>query len=222
MSSICVAPIKGRVVRLVKLDTCGNPVTGAGSAVVVSKGFVRVQSAPQYEEGEEFIQKLADGSLCVNEKDPSQLKRVQLTIDWCQIDPDAVAIITGERLLMNGTTGVGAAFGEGLIEARYSLELWQNVSGAGACTPSGVANYVYWAFPNVGNSQIGDYTVENGTSTFQTVSDTKGAGYLWGNGPGTAGPWLPGTETLQTDEHFAYSITQVAPPTPSCGAVLLT
>jgi len=221
MSSVCVTPIKGRVVRLVKLDTCGNPVTGAGSAVVVSKGFVRVQLSPQYEEGEEFLQRLADGSFCVNEKDPSELKRVQATIDWCNIDPDAVTIITGERLLLSGVTGVGVAFGEGQLTSRFSLELWQNVSGAGACTPSGVPNYVYLALPNVGNSQLGDYTIENGTSTFQTVSETKGAGLLWGNGPGAAGPWLPGTEVLNTDEHWSLNITTVAPPTPSCGAVPL-
>lgn len=222
MPAKCVSAIKASVIRLVKLDACGAPVTGAESAVVVSDGFVSVSPSPQYEDGTEFLLKKANGGLCINEKDPRELKRVELEIIWCAIDPDAQVIITGERLLTNGTpaTGTGVAFGEGPITTRFSLELWQPVAGSAACSPSGQQQYVYWAFMNVGNSQVSDFTFENGPFQFTTSSETSRASVLWGDGPGSAGPWID--QPVEEGEHFLFNITTTPPPTPSCGAVLLT
>lgn len=221
MAARCASPIKGIVARLVKVDVCGNPVTGASSAEVVTNGFIQINPSPQYEEGEVQQQRLADGTFCVNEKDEPQLSRVSLGINWCVLDPDAIVVITGERLLLDGVTGTGVAFGEGLITARYSLEVWQRVSGRSACDSSGAQRYVYWAFPNVGNTIVNDFSFENAPLQFSTTSETEAAGPLWGNGPGSAGPWLPPGATLAVDEHFAFNITTTPPPTPTCGAVLL-
>ncbi len=222
MAARCVSPIKGTVMRLVKVDSCGNPVTGAESAEVVTDGFIQINPSPQYEEGEVQQVRKASGAFCVNEKDEPELARVVLGINWCVLDPDAIIIITGERLLSDATTGVGVAFGEGLITARFSLEVWQKVAGRAACDAGGNQQYVYWPFPNVGNTIVNDFSFENAPLQFSTTSETEAAGPLWGNGPGSAGPWLPSGETIQTDEHFAYSVTTTAPPTPTCGAVLLT
>jgi hypothetical protein len=107
--SICVAPIKGTHIRVVKLDECGVPVTGASSAVFVTKGFVQVAMEPQYEDGEEFFERNADGDACVNQKDSPTLKRMQLTIDFCNVDAEMAAYILNARLLTAGaaTTGTG-------------------------------------------------------------------------------------------------------------------
>src|SRR5687768_12908802 len=143
MPTICASPIKARVARITKNDVCGVPVTGAGGQVV-TKGFIQVAVSPEYEEGEEFLVKNADGEACVNEKDANFLKRVGLQVDFCQIDPDAIVLMTGERLLVTGaTTGTGVAFGEGLLLARFGLELWQPLAGSGACSPGGVPFYMY-------------------------------------------------------------------------------
>ena len=222
MSALCVSPIKALVMRLVKLDACGAPITGESSAVVVADGFIQINPSPQYEDGVEFLQKKANGSFCVNELDPPELKRVELEIQWCVLDPDALVIQTGERLLTTGTpaTGTGVAYGEGLITARYSLEVWQPVSGANACTPGGSQQYVYWAFPNVGNTRVNDWTFENGVFTYTTMSTTSRASVLWGDGPGSAGPWIE--SPIEEGEHFLHNVTTTAPPVSSCGAVLLT
>jgi hypothetical protein len=220
---ICATPIKGEVMRLVKLDTCGNPVTGAQSAVVVTDGFVSVNPSPQYEDGEQQQVRKANGAFCVNQQDPPELSNVQLPIQWCVVDPDAIVIVTGERLLLtNGVTGSGVAFGGGLITARFSLEIWQRVTGRGACDSSGQQRYVYWAFPNVGNTQVNDLNIENAPMQFATTSTTDGAATLWGDGPGSGGPWFEGG--IVAGEHFLFNITTVAPPTPpaSCGATLLS
>lgn len=218
MVAQCVSPIQARVARLVKLDSCGNPVTGASSAVVVTNGFISIEPSPQYEDGEEHSQRKADGSLCVYQKDPSELTRVELTTTFCVIDPDAIVVITGERLLTTASvTGSGVAYGEGQLTARHSLEVWQPIVGAGACDAGGNQQFLYWAFPNVGNAKIEDFTFENAPFEFTTMAETKAVGPLWDLGD----DWLGGN-SFETGEHFLHIVTTVAPPTATCGAVTLS
>lgn len=222
MVAQCVSPIKAQVMRLVTLDSCGVPVSGADSAVVVSDGFVSIAPSPQYEDGTEYVTKKANGELCVNSIDPPQLKRVDLEMIWCVLDPDALVIQTGERLLTDSgaVTGTGVAFGEGQITTRYSLEVWQPVSGVNACNADGEQQYVYWAFPNVGNAQVGDFSFENGVFNFTISSTTFPAATQWGTGPGTDGPWID--QAVQSGDHYLYNVTTTPPPASACGASLLT
>lgn len=222
--TICAAPIKGTMLRIVREDLCGVPVTGASSQVFVTKGFVRVQMAPQYEDGEEFFERTADGSACVNEKDAPTLKRMQLTIDLCEVDPSAAAFVADARLLTAGSavTGSGFAVSEGTPDTKFSLEVWQRVAGSGACDPSGNQFFIYNAWPHVGNVQIGEYVIENGRSTLQFIAETFAASALWGDGPGTGPSYLPLGEVVEDDEHWLWNIETVVPPTPACGPTLLT
>jgi len=164
-AGICATPIKGSMLRIVKIDACGVPVTGTGSVVVTTKGFVQVQMSPQYEDGEEFFERTADGTACVNQKDDAVLKRMQLTVDFCEVDVMAVNMVTSARILDALTpvvTGTGFAVSEGVASNRFSMEVWQQVAGSGACDASGLQRYIYNAWPNVGAVQFGDYTIENG------------------------------------------------------------
>ena len=223
--AVCAAPIKGTHIRVVKVDICGNPVTGASSLVVTSKGFVQVVMDPDYEDGEEFFERNADGDACVNQKDAPTLKRLTLTVDLCSVDPVMASYVLSARLLDttgSPTTGTGWAMSEGSPTNRFSLEVWQRVAGSGACDASGVQRYIYNAWANVGNVKVGSYTVENGRSTLQFIGETAGAGTQWGNGPGNGISWLPTGVTLTTTEHWAWNITTNAPPTEVCGPTTLT
>lgn len=220
-------PIKGRAMRLIQLDSCGNPVTGASGLQVITKGFISLQLQPQYEDGTSQRQKLADGSLCVADEDPDSLVFNQLTFDFCGVCPSIEQIMSGARLLGTGApvTGVGAVYSEGLITARFSVEVWQNVSGQGACDPAtGAALYVYWAFPNVGNLKIGQSTIENAGLHIQGTAKTDVIGTQWGTGPGSLGPWVPSALRQSGAEHWGWAITSVAPPTipANCGATPIT
>lgn len=224
MATQCVSPIKAQVARVTKLDVCGNPVTGAGNQVVFD-GFTMIEPSPEYEEGEEYLTKKANGQPCVNEKDANFLKRVGLTVTFCNIDPDLITMMTGERLLTTGgpATGTGVAFGEGLLLARFSLEAWQPLAGT-VCSATGQQLFMYWVFPNVGNSMIGDFSIEQAPLEFSVEADTKAAGSGWGQGPGpstfASNPkYVP--SAIATDEHFAFNVSAVPPPTAACGAITL-
>jgi hypothetical protein len=223
MASVCAAPIKGVVIRIVQLDVCGVPVTGATSHVVVTNLFTQVQMTPQYEAGTDFFERTADGLIGVNQIDPPILKRMQLSTDLMSVDPDMMPYVISARELVTSApvSGVGFAVSEGVSTAHYSMEVWQRVAGAGACSAGGLAQYVYNAWPHCYNTQIGAYTISNARSTLTFQCDTAAAAPQWLDGPGTA-TWLPtGTPSALSTEHWLWNITTVAPPTAVCGAVIL-
>ncbi len=227
----CATPIKGTVYRLVKLDVCGNPVTGASSLVIVSKGFVQVQMDPQYEDGVEFFERTADGTPCVNQKDDPVLKRMQLTMDFCEVNTTGASWMMSARELAVTNTGYGFAVAEGISSNRFSLEVWQQVAGAGACDPSGLQRYIYHAWPNCGAAKIGGYTVENQKATLQIMSETRAASTStigWLDGPGSGTSWLPTGTVNQAGggtgilDHWLWNITTTAPPVAQCNPYTLT
>lgn len=223
MTDLSATPIKGKVMRLIALDTCGNPVTGDSGLVVVTRGFIQVQSEPQYEDGEQQRVKLADGTLCVNDDDPDEFTNVMLTIDFCGVCPSVSQITNGARLIgIEGppVTGTGAAYGEGPLTARWSLEVWQLVTGRGACDATGQQRYVYWAWPNVGNGRVGSHTLANSALTMQISAKTDSVGGLWNDLIAPA--WVP-APAFEEGEHFLWNITTEAPPEipADCGAVPL-
>lgn len=222
--AICAAPIKGSHLRIVKVDDCGVPVTGAESLTIVTKGFVQAQMEPDYEDGEEFVERNADGELCVNQKDRPSLKRFSLTVDWCEVDPVLAAYVMSARLLDTASpavTGTGWALSEGEPDNKFSMEIWQRVAGSGACDPSGVQRYIYNAWPHVGNVQVGSYTIENARSTLQFIAETFPASTVWGDGPGTT-TWLPAGTSVEDTDHWLWNITTEPPPTAVCGPTTLT
>lgn len=215
-STKCFTPRRARVMRVILLNECGVPVTGTGSAMVVASGFTQVSPSAQYETGDEFLLKTADAELCVNEKDPDILKRFEVTADFCLADPGLVVnTVSPARLLTfsESPTGTGWALAEGAATTRFSLEVWQRVAGAGACSPSGAQQYVYNAWPNLGNGKIGDYTIGLEPSTLQISAESKAVSPLWT--PGSA--WLGVGAVSVVPDHWFVNLTTVAPPTATCG-----
>lgn len=216
-SSNVAAPIKGRVYRVVKLDTCGNPVTGTGSGMqLVHSAFTQVGQDPQYEDGVEFFERTASGALCVNQKDDPILKRINLTIDFCAVNVTGAAYMMSARELTVGspTTGYGFAVSEGASSNRFSLEVWQEVAGSGACSASGLQQYIYNAWPNCGAAKVGNYNIELARSTLEITAETRAVsaasnGWLAKNGSAT---WLPAGTTLAGTEHWLWNITTTPPP----------
>lgn len=212
----CYTPIKGRIMRVVLLTECGVPVTGTGSAQIVMSGFTQVQSSAQYEDGDEYLVKTADAALCVNERDASILKRFELTVDVCSIDPGMVAnVVSPARLLTfsESPTGTGFSLAEGVSTAHFSLEVWQRVAGSGACDPSGAQRYVYNAWPHLYDAQIGDYNIAAEPSQLEFTAQSKAVSSLWTVG----NSWLGVGAVSAVQDHWFQNLTTVAPPTAACG-----
>lgn len=217
MAAICFSPLRARVARVIRLDECCNPVSGTGSQVVFT-GFTSIDPSPDYEEGTEHVTRDATGNPCVVDKDESFLKRVDLDIEFCRFDPDLLVIMTGEQLLVSGApiTGTGVAFGEGLLTERFSLEIWQPLAGT-ACTVGGNPQFLWWAFPCVGQPMVDLGSIEDGPMTINVSGETRPHGAAW-TADSRVAPYLGGN-TLVDARHYLFNISDVAPPSPACGAV---
>lgn len=211
-AALCASPIQAEVIRVTRLDQCGIPVTGTNAQAVID-AFTEIGVSPNYEEGQRFLLRKANGEPCVNQKDAGFFNWVVVTPTLCTLDPTVLVLVTGDRLISNGVTGVGAAFGEGILDSHYSIEVWQPVAGSGACDEGGNQQYFYWAFPNLFDSQIQDFTFQNDTFTLGWQSTSQQASTSWDLGD----DWLPASGAIVQGDHYLFSITTVAPPEPYCG-----
>lgn len=228
LASTCGAPIKGTVIRVIKLDACGLPVTGTTADVGAFDAFTEVANSPQYEDGQRFFLKKANGSPCVNQKDRSFLNWLQQTVSLCSPDPRVLSLATGARLLTASTTGTGVMFDGDLLDANFSLEIWQEIAGSSACSAGGTQQYFYWVYPFNSDAKMQDFSQVNDTTTlsWQSITYPVSDGVKWlaqanaavtGSAIGsTPGTYL-GSNTINTGEHYGYNITSTAPPTAFCG-----
>lgn len=227
MATYCLKPIRGKVMRLTRLDACGAPVHGP-KATVTSKGFVSVEITMEVEDGTEYQLKGADDTFIVNDRGRPQIKWANVTINMGNVDPDVYNIATGSPLVMNDAT-IPEAVGFRVREAVYgdfALEVWTDLSGQ-ACA-AGVPAYGYLLLPWVKDGIVGDFTVQNELITFPIAQARTSAGSGWGVGPynvdnrvnAPVGP-SPLLTAMQATDHLDFHMTTLAPPAATCGAVTL-
>jgi len=227
MASVCQAPIQGTTMRVQTVNSCGTP--NVGSCVsAVSTGFVSVEMQDQVENGTEITVVNAAGAMCVNEKSPKQLKWIEVTIAFCNVDPELFGLITGSTLVLNDAV-TPAAVGfqtrtSNYAAGSFALEVWTNIAG-GTCATVGTFSlvpYGYFLLPNIVEGTVQDLKIENAAVSFTVQGRTK-QGTNWGSGPknvlanmttGTAQKLLT---ALPSDTHRHLQWTYLAPPAASCG-----
>lgn len=210
---LCDSPIQGQVLRVIKLNACGVPVTGTGSAQIVMDGFVQVAASPQYDTGDRKITRKANGTLCTNFKLPDQFTNDEVTIDFCVWHPGLIVNTIGARLLTGSVSPTGAGFAHGTwanaAVAHWSLEVWGIADGA-ACNAAGQTVYDYWFWPHLSDGKKGDYTIGSDPTMLQIIANSYDGSPLW-----TAGAaWL--TAAIVQGDHQGKIITTAAPPTSAC------
>jgi hypothetical protein len=217
-----ISPIQGTRARIVRLDLCGAPVTGAGSLLVFD-GFVEVLGSPQYEDGTEYRLRNAAGQFCVQADGDDQFLRDDVDMRFCAICPDAVVITTGQELIVTGAPATGTGFWvkQGPITARWSLELW--AADPETCTGE-QARYAYWAWPHLSAGRLSDFAVRDDVIEWRIRAKSKPANAAWGDGPGTGLAYI---NQVPADAHRGFNIVHLDPPEVTgteadCGAVALT
>ena len=220
MATHCFATVRGKAVRVTSLDECGAVPASPTGRFVASDGFVSVTLSSELETGDEFIVKNANGALCVNERSPDTLKRLNVEVVWCQVDPDLFALITGYPVELDGTDAVGFRVQEGNAETNWALEVWTGLAGSDACAGGGGACYGYLLVPFITGATLGDLTIENAAANFTTTGYTK-VGSGWGAGPfDVIGDPATGLEDpIGATDLALLRETCVAPPASACGSV---
>lgn len=225
MTTDCGPVVRGSVYRLTRLDACGVPVIGSSSTQVGT--FVSVARSPQYETSDPIRITAASGALCVDEPGIANLAQEDLTIIFCQHDPDAINIMTGAPIVVDAATPTPNKVGNrrqcGPSTAKFALELWATKSGQ-TCTTT-TREYWYGLWPMVTMAQFQDDTFENGANQL-TIQASAFCGGGWDVGPYDVVPGAllapsPLLTPIASNDLFHWEWTTIAPPTAACGAVAL-
>lgn len=236
------AVVKGFVLRVTKVNSCGLPLEGAANRLV-TKGFIRFNMAQEVKARNDLEQNNAAGEVIVSDSTPAQRKWWNTEIQVAKVDPDLFSLLcrwtrivdpdgnpigVRDRATVDGDTGV-------------MLELWTGGEGDDDCpppttdsifsAPASGRNYGYIAI-TAKEFVSGDWTVEEAISTF-TLSGRSFAPKQWGRGPYNvanianagdpveAGRLLTDIYNEDDDNHFVFFRTPVAPPSATDGAVPL-
>jgi hypothetical protein len=217
----CYTVVRGRRMRVTRLDECGNVPDAPANQHVVTSGFVTVGLTAVIEEGDDIIQKNANGDLVVNDRSRNQFKRWDVAAEFALVDPALLSLMTNARVEEDWNADVvGVRQPEGGTVDSFALEVWTGVPGSD-CVPGEPTKYGYLLLPFVVGGPLGDISIENGAATFSVASFTRGAGG-WGVGPYDVVPSdalntaAPLDVAMAADEHLLMRLTTIAPPTAAC------
>jgi len=183
----CLSLVKGRRIRVTKLDSCGRPVYG-DTTQVVSKGFISVAFTANTSESDEIRVTNAAGEVCVFDAAVTSLTGYGLELQFCEVDPELFSLVTGQPVVKaaDGVTVVGFDIDTkiSLDNSNFALELWAGSPSTDACAnPNATGAYGYLLLPFLKGGILGDFTVENGAVTFTITGANTSEGNAWGTGP---------------------------------------
>ena len=218
--------LRGRALRVTKLDRAGRPVLGDES-VVVSKGYVTISYTANTEEGEAITVTNAAGETCVSETAVPSFNGYTMEVTFCDVDFALFSMLTGQEVIDDGNgTAVGYKMESGVdVSAEpFALEVWLGAQTdmAPSTASEGFFGYVLTPFLNGGT--VGDFTVENAAITFTVNNLSTKTGSAWGAGPHLVQLNAAGTtkttllNPVSAKEHLRQQIVEVAPPEPYVGA----
>jgi hypothetical protein len=248
MGSTSFPLVRGRTMRVTKLDGCGKPIA-TGETVAITKGFISVALTANIEEPEAIEVKNADGQTCVRDAGTAEFKGYNVDLTFCNVDPCLFAMLTGQDVVHGYTDGsddtnvpvIGFTMDSAMkaSDSYFALELWARSPGAeGGCVggvvtaanaeqdPSG-----YLVLPFLGAGVIGDLTIENAAVNFTISGAVTKDGNLWGKGlydvlkanTGTkAAPVYEAkklVDPLTGSTHLGVMYTTQAPPPATDGCV---
>lgn len=225
MVTRCASYVRGRMMRVTRLDACGRVVYGDDS-MVTSKGFVSVGYTANVDDGEEINVPNAAGERCVYEPANPSFLGYTVEIAFCNVDPDLFAMMTGQRVVTDAFGDVVGFTMDTAVSAQdsaFALEVWAGSPTTSGCADGATGNFGYVLLPFVQGGIVGDFTIENAEVTFTVSGAATKDGNAWGVGPydvvlGVDSLPGPLNDPLTPTEHLLFRQTGVAPPEALCGA----
>lgn len=225
MVTRCASYVRGRVLRVTRLDACGRVVYGDDS-VVTSSGFVSVAYTANIDDGEEINLPNANGDRCVFVPAKPSFLGYTVEITFCNVDPDLFAMMTGQRVVTDAFGDVVGFTMDTAVssdDSAFALEVWAGSPTTAGCAEGATGTFGYVLLPFLQGGVVGDFTIENAEVTFTVSNAATKDGNAWGVGPYDVvlgADSLPTTlpDPLTTTEHLYFSQTGVEPPEAECGA----
>jgi len=171
--------IRGRVLRVTKLDACGAKVLGPDSTVT-SKGFITVGLSPQFDEGTTISVTNAAGEQCILDEPSPLFTGYDTEVNFCGVNPDLIHLMTGQAVVYDRqSTPQGVGFRtNSKVDTNsfgFALEVWSSVP-AGACVAC-KTSYGYFLVPFLSGGSIGDISIGNDAVTF-TLTGAKQSAWV--------------------------------------------
>jgi len=204
MAQDYASSVAGAAIRVTRLTASGALATGP-SASYVSKAFISLGFTPEYETGDEFTTKAADGSVCATWKAPDTLKRVTMSLAICAPDPELTELLSGGTVLSQGGQSVGwkaPLVGVDPNPNGVAVEVWSiaNVNGRKASENP----YWHWVFPYAQLRPSGERVIQN------DMLANNFEGWAVGNPGFGTGPAAP-KWSFGSDSPIAYARTTTIP-----------
>lgn len=218
------APVRGKVIRVTRLDACGNPDPGM-SAVSVSKRISSVGLEELTEDSTDIVDRNFGDEICVEDRGFASILGYSAEIALCGVDPDMISIFTGQPVVRNAAgdvVGFDAMTNIDLDSFGFSVEIWSRLAGS-ACDVLGNRAWGYTVLPFLKGGRLGGFTIENAAVQFTITGAQTRNQNGWGVGPydvdRDAGG-LPAPLFTPLDPFAHYRATQVTldPPLPVDGS----
>jgi hypothetical protein len=220
--SKCFALVRGRAMRVTRLDGCGAVVNGADSQVV-SDGFITVALTANTDAGTTISVTNAAGKVCILDEPCPQFTGYTVEVAFCGVDPDLYKLMTGQPVILNAAgESIGFKMNSGVdaCDSGFALEVWSNVPAA-VCEEGEGQQYGYFLIPFLRGGVIGDFTIGNDAVNFTLSGASSKDGNAWDVGPYDVLSGGPLDDPLDPKDHLAVMLTSVAPPEPTCGGAAL-
>lgn len=220
----CFSLIRGRALRVTKLDGCGNTVPGAASSVV-SDGFITVSLTANTDTGTEIRVTNAAGRVCILDTPCPLFTGYTVEVAFCGVNPALLNLMTGQPFVVDGAGDIVGFRMNSAVDAcdsGFALELWSQVPTA-VCEEDADVNYGYFLLPFLKGGVLGDFTVGNDAVNFTLSGAATKDGSQWGVGPyevvdddGTPSELLT---AIDANDHIHIQLTTLPPPEVDCDTI---
>ena len=226
MVAQCHSVVRAPAARVTRLGPCGE-ILETACAYATTESFVDITLAKVYQDRQDALQLNANGDICVDKPKAPILRWYEVTITFCQVDPELFNIVSAEPLILDDSL-VPEAVGwctlpNSASSSNFGLEFWTGTEDEGCDDEDTI--YGYGILPRVTQGTIGDVTIANGVINF-TVSAITRPGNQWGVGPynviinetgANAGLPAPLLVAIDPTAHKCFQWTKLGPPEGFCG-----